>query len=165
MESLRRKLQSLCANGTNDKQSAPPAATGKTTVQHQLAPHPIPRGLEDAICPITGLSTQVTPEIPAAALDLTEVRNDIRAVMYDPSHDDGSFAPLLIRFAWHLCGTYDKESKTGGSNGATMRFEAEANDPENAGFDKAKALLAPIHERYPWLSYADLCILAGYVAI
>lgn len=103
--------------------------------------------------------------MPPAAHDLTEVRKAIRAVMFDPSHDDGSFAPLLIRFAWHICGTYDAESETGGSNGATMRFGAETSDPENAGLDKAKALLAPIHERFPWLSLADLWILAGYVAI
>lgn len=165
MESVRRTLQSLCANGANGKQSAPAAACGKAAVQRQRAPHPIPKGSEDAICPITGMSIEAMPRILAAPMDLTQVRNDIHAVMYDPSHDDGSFAPLLIRFAWHLCGTYDKETKTGGSNGATMRFEAEANDPENAGFEKAKSLLAPIHERYPWLSYADLCILAGYVAI
>jgi cytochrome c peroxidase len=31
----------------------------------------------------------------------------------------------LIRLAWHAAGTYDKESKTGGSNGATMRFSPE----------------------------------------
>jgi len=85
--------------------------------------------------------------------------------MRDPSHDDGSFAPLFIRFAWHLSGTYDKDSNTGGSNGATMRFESESNDPENAGLQKVKDLLAPIHERHSWLSLADLWILAGYVAI
>merc|ERR1712070_1158291 len=131
--------------------------------QHQQAPHPIPKGFEGAACPVTGLSSQANNS--GAALDLTNVRNDILAVMEDPTHDDVSYAPLLIRFAWHLSGTYDKDTKTGGSNGATMRFEGEANDPENAGFGKAKALLAPIHQRYPWLSYADLCILAGYVAI
>ena len=26
-----------------------------------------------------------------------------------------------VRLAWHAAGTYDKDSKTGGSNGATMR--------------------------------------------
>jgi catalase (peroxidase I) len=46
-----------------------------------------------------------------------------------------------------------------------LRFAAEANDPENAGLDKAKELLAPIHDHYSWLSVADLWILAGYVAI
>merc|ERR1712188_187970 len=46
-----------------------------------------------------------------------------------------------------------------------MGFGAETNDPENAGLFKAKKLLAPIHEQHPWLSFADLWILAGYVAI
>jgi cytochrome c peroxidase len=30
-------------------------------------------------------------------------------------------------------GTYSIEDNTGGSNGCTMRFEAESSDPENAG--------------------------------
>lgn len=146
------------------EQSGPqaPAAEG---LQRQQAPHPIPKGLEDSICPVVGLRSGQMPTAPPAAHDLTEVRNAIHAVMFNPSHDDGSFAPLLIRFAWHLCGTYDRESKTGGSNGATMRFDAEANDPENSGLEKAKVLLAPIHKQFPWLSLADLWILAGYVAI
>jgi cytochrome c peroxidase len=46
-----------------------------------------------------------------------------------------------------------------------MRFEAEQNDPENAGLGKAIKLLEPIVEKYPWLSTADIWILAGYVAI
>lgn len=36
------------------------------------------------------------------------------------SYDDGSYGPVLVRLAWHASGTYDKDSKTGGSNGATM---------------------------------------------
>ncbi len=27
---------------------------------------------------------------------------------------DGSFAPVLVRLAWHASGTYDKDTKTGG---------------------------------------------------
>lgn len=37
------------------------------------------------------------------------------------SYDDGSYGPVLLRLAWHASGTYDKDTKTGGSNGATMR--------------------------------------------
>jgi cytochrome c peroxidase len=37
------------------------------------------------------------------------------------SYDDGSYGPVLVRLAWHASGTYDKDTKTGGSNGATMR--------------------------------------------
>ena len=39
------------------------------------------------------------------------------------------------------------------------------NDPENSGLSKAIKLLSPIVEKYPWLSTADIWILAGYVAI
>jgi len=164
MDALQRKVQALFCGSTRE-QTRSTIVLGKARVQRKQAPHPIPQGLENEICPITGLCNDARPAISVTVRDLGQVRKDIHAVMYDSSHDDGSFAPLLIRFAWHLCGTYDKESRTGGSNGATMRFEAEANDPENAGFEKAKALLKPIHERYPWMSLADLWILAGYVAI
>jgi len=153
MDVLRRKVPSLFAF----------ASSGDTRVQLEHPPHPIPKGLAHAVCPITGLRSKEASK--QGAHDLTAVRNAIHSVLQDPSHDDGSYSPLLIRFAWHICGTFDKESNTGGSNGATMRFYAEANDPENAGFEKAKALLAPIHERFPWLSLADLWVLAGYVAI
>ena len=46
-----------------------------------------------------------------------------------------------------------------------MRFDAEKNDPENTGLGKARLRLEPIKAKYPWLSYADLYTLAGYVAI
>lgn len=36
------------------------------------------------------------------------------------SYDDGSLGPVFVRLAWHSSGTYDKDTKTGGSNGATM---------------------------------------------
>lgn len=38
-----------------------------------------------------------------------------------PDYDDGSCGPVLVRLAWHASGTYDKETNTGGSNGAGMR--------------------------------------------
>ena len=36
-------------------------------------------------------------------------------------YDDGSYGPVFVRLAWHASGTYDKNTNTGGSNGATMR--------------------------------------------
>ena len=71
----------------------------------------------------------------------------------------------MIRYAWHACGTYDRFKRTGGSNGGTMRFEAERADPENAGFAKAHALVQEVHAKFDWLSSADVQILAGYVAL
>ena len=43
--------------------------------------------------------------------DLTEARADLRNAMQSRDHDDGSFAPLLIRFAWHLSGTCVSSTK------------------------------------------------------
>jgi len=93
------------------------------------------------------------------------VRRDIMQVMDSPSWDDGTYAPILIRLGWHSSGTYCKSDNTGGSNGATMRWEKEASDPENAGLDTARALLAPLVDKHPGLSLADLWILAAYCAI
>jgi len=70
-----------------------------------------------------------------------------------------------VRLAWHASGTYDHKSKTGGSSGATMRFEPEAKDGANAGLDKARSFLEPIKAQFPGISYADLWTLAASVAI
>mmetsp|Transcript_65036 Transcript_65036/g.209530 ORF Transcript_65036/g.209530 Transcript_65036/m.209530 type:complete len:520 (+) Transcript_65036:79-1638(+) len=94
-----------------------------------------------------------------------EVREDLIKLMDSPDWDDGSYAPLLIRLAWHSSGTYSKKDGSGGSNGATMRHAVEANDPENAGLGKAREYLEQIKDKYKGLSYADLWILAAYVAI
>lgn len=93
------------------------------------------------------------------------VRADLLRIMDSPEWDDGSYAPLLIRLAWHSSGTYSKLDGTGGSNGATMRHAKEAADPENAGLAKAREYLESVKQKHKWLSYADLWILAAYVAI
>lgn len=106
-----------------------------------------------------------TPAPAQQRLNLQDVRRDIARIMIDPNHDDGSYGPLFIRLAWHVSGTYNQSDSTGGSNGGTMRFPVERADPENAGFAKAFDVLGKIQQRHPWLSYADLYVLAGYVAL
>ena len=71
-------------------------------------------------------------------------RNEIAASLDDYNWDDGSWGPVLIRLAWHASGTYDKSSKTGGSNGSTMRFKAELSDGANAGLEHAQKKLEGI---------------------
>lgn len=71
----------------------------------------------------------------------------------------------MVRLAWHSSGTYNKETRSHGSNGATMRFSPESSDPANKGLDLAQKFLEPIKKEYPEISYSDLWILAAYVAI
>ena len=100
-------------------------------------------------------------------VDYKSIRKDLLKLMNNPDHDDGSIGPILIRLAWHSSGTYDKESNSGGSNGAGMRLpgSTEALDPENKGLEVARAFLEPIKEKYSGISYSDLWILAAYSAI
>ena len=59
-------------------------------------------------------------------------------------------------------------SKTGGSNGGTIRFKEELAHGANAGLDIAVGWLEPVYKKYNKetdLSYADLYTLAGVVAI
>lgn len=46
-----------------------------------------------------------------------------------------------------------------------MRYEKEGGDPANAGLQHARVFLEPVKEEHPWITYADLWILGGVVAI
>ncbi|PYI03717.1 heme peroxidase [Aspergillus sclerotiicarbonarius CBS 121057] len=83
----------------------------------------------------------------------------------ETDYDDGSYGPVLVRLAWHASGTYDKETGTGGSNGATMRFAPESDHGANAGLKHARDFLEPIKAQFPWITYSDLWTLAGSCAI
>jgi len=95
------------------------------------------------------------------------VRLDISNLLINPLWDDGSYAPILIRLAWHSSATYSRYDNTGGSNGASMRFSPELEDPGNAGLENARDLLQPIYNKYAHmgLSYSDLWIFAAYVSL
>jgi len=108
--------------------------------------------------------------------DWNQIREDIADLIDDrdvvnPSVDDGVqggggfVGPVLLRLAWHASGTWDKTAKNGGSDGATMRFKPECDHGGNAGLHIARNLLEPIKAKHPNITYADLYILAGVVAV
>ena len=98
--------------------------------------------------------------------DYQKVYNEIAArVEEKDDYDDGSYGPVLVRLAWHASGTFDKETGTGGSNGATMRFAPEGDHGANAGLLAARDFLEPVKKNHPWITYSDLWILAGVAAI
>eukprot|EP00802_Teleaulax_amphioxeia_P017321 Tamp_17473.p2 GENE.Tamp_17473~~Tamp_17473.p2 ORF type:complete len:340 (+),score=89.22 Tamp_17473:73-1020(+) len=109
--------------------------------------------------------TAVTAFAAEAKVDYKQVSQAVKKILDEDNYDDGSIGPVLVRLAWHASGTYDTTTKTGGSDGATMRFTPEAAFGANAGLAEARKRLEPIKAQFPGLSYADLWILASYVAI
>ncbi|KAF8243134.1 heme peroxidase [Wilcoxina mikolae CBS 423.85] len=97
--------------------------------------------------------------------DYQKVYDDVAEILEDNDYDDGSYGPVLLRLGWHASGTYDAETKTGGSNGATMRFAPESDHGANAGLKAARDRLEPVKQKHPWISYSDLWILAAICAI
>jgi len=77
--------------------------------------------------------------------DYQAVYNEIASRLEEKDdYDDGSYGPVLLRLAWHASGTFDKETGTGGSNGATMRFSPESGHGANAGLKSARDFLEPV---------------------
>ncbi len=91
--------------------------------------------------------------------DYQQVYNAVAKALWEKDdYDDGSYGPVLLRLAWHASGTYDAETGTGGSNGATMRFAPEGDHGANAGLKSARDFLEPIKGKLVKdLSLSQLC--------
>jgi cytochrome c peroxidase len=111
------------------------------------------------------LPSFATSTTASSAVDYRAVAQDIEDFIKEDK--TGARGPTLVRLAWHSSGTYDKMSKTGGSEKGTIRFPEELAHGANGGLTVPLGWLEPIHERYSkdGLSYADLFTLAGVVAI
>ncbi|KAJ2554695.1 heme peroxidase [Coemansia sp. RSA 1933] len=110
-------------------------------------------------------TTDASGEDAWKRVNYQRVYKDIAALLEDENYDDGSYGPVFVRLAWHASGTFDKMTRTGGSDGATIRFATESNHGANAGLDVARARLEPLKKKYPAISYGDLYTLAGVVAV
>lgn len=97
-----------------------------------------------------GASSASTKVFTPTKEDYQKVYNEIASRLDEKEdYDDGSFGPVLVRLAWHASGTYDKETGTGGSNGATMRFAPEGDHGANAGLKHARDFLEPVKGMLP----------------
>lgn len=114
-----------------------PIALSNSPQEEAMTPLPMP----DMTPPVTRIYFMI------------KIRQEIKAVIQKES-----VGPLMVRLAWHSSGTYN--GRSGGSDGATMRYAPESTDPANAGLEQARALLEPIYQKFQ-ISYADLYTLAG----
>jgi len=95
-------------------------------------------------------------------VNVNALKSEIRAAIIN---NKANACPITVRLAWHASGTFDSKDGSGGSNGATMRFEPENIDDANAGLSMVRDMLLPVKANHPEVSYADLWTLAGCSAV
>lgn len=103
-------------------------------------------------------------------LNFYALKQDLANIMTDSQDwwpaDFGSYAPLMVRMAWHAAGTYRTYDGRGGGGRGQQRFAPLNSWPDNANLDRARRLLWPVKQKYgKQISWADLFILAGNVAL
>lgn len=96
------------------------------------------------------------------AVNIDALKSEVRAALINQKVNA---CPITMRHAWHMGGTYDKNSRTGGTDGATIRFAPEKTDGANAGLHIIRDLLEPVKRNHPEISYADLYVIASGMAI
>jgi Peroxidase len=85
--------------------------------------------------------------------------------MIDGIIDEKNCNPVFVRLAWHDSGTHDASitdpwPAAGGAIGS-IRFKPEIAHGANAGLAGAVALLEPVKEAFPEMSYADIFQMAS----
>uniref|UniRef100_A0A6B2KZL8 Plant heme peroxidase family profile domain-containing protein n=1 Tax=Arcella intermedia TaxID=1963864 RepID=A0A6B2KZL8_9EUKA len=114
------------------------------------------------------------PPTPTVLPDFEKVKADIRkAISTDnknilqPDYFNNTpyYGAVFVHLAWQCASTFRHSDYLGGCNGARIRFPPQSLWPTNAATGSILQLLQPIQQSYVNLSWADLIVLAGTVAL
>lgn len=101
------------------------------------------------------------PTMPATMPDFEAAEEAVNALI----EEDPANAVKFVDLAWHCASTYRATDHKGGCNGARIRFPPESEWTTNAGASEVLALLEPVKDANPDISWADLIVLAGTEAV
>jgi catalase-peroxidase len=97
------------------------------------------------------------------------VKADLHALMTDSQPwwpaDYGHYGPFFIRMAWHSAGSYRSGDGRGGSSSGSQRSPRSIPGPTTAISTRRAACSGRSSASMAALSWADLFIMAGNVAI
>lgn len=143
--------------------------------------HTIAKFIHLPVAPLRILNMQAF-QMPLSASsgkqpDWAAVRKDILAAMSntkaqntvfpaDASNGKPFLGAQFANLAWQCASTYRATDFAGGCNGARIRFAPQKDWAGNKGLvDATIARLKPVKDAHPDLSWADLIVLAGTIAV
>jgi len=114
------------------------------------------------------------PPTPSKLPNWDAVRAAIAEVMFSnssilppdsTSNGDPYYGAVLVHLTWQCASTFRHTDYLGGCNGARIRFSPQTTWPMNVALDEALDLLQSVKDGFDNLSWADLIVLAGTVAL
>jgi len=75
------------------------------------------------------------------------------------------YGAIFVHLAYQSASSFRHTDYLGGANGGRIRFDPESTWPSNIAMDKALHILNPIQTAFKNLSWADLIVYAGGVAL